>query len=116
MKQCPTDSVAAFCLLASIRDVPLHLLFVIAAHAQEKMPMPFYVLKHQNGEYLSLKGNEWVADLREAAVFTSRSNATNAVRRAWQGLCQIERIVRLPDRIPRTVRGPGWAPDGADTL
>jgi len=26
-------------------------------------------------EYLALQGNEWVSDLREAAVFTSRSNA-----------------------------------------
>jgi hypothetical protein len=66
--------------------------------------MPFYVLKHQSGEYLSLGGNGWVGDLRQAAVFTSRSNAHNAIRRAWQGVCMIERIGRLPDRIPRTSR------------
>jgi len=58
--------------------------------------MPFYVLKRQSGEYLALLGNQWVSDLREAAVFTSRSNASNAIRRAWQDECVIERIVRLP--------------------
>jgi len=66
--------------------------------------MPFYVLKRQSGEYLALLGNQWVSDLREAAVFTSRSNASNAIRRAWQDECVIERIVRLPNRIPRTPR------------
>jgi hypothetical protein len=66
--------------------------------------MPFYVLKRQTGEYLALQGNHWVSELREAAVFTSRSNASNAIRRAWQGECLIERIIRLPDRIPRTPR------------
>jgi hypothetical protein len=65
--------------------------------------MPFYVLKRQpGGEYLSMRGDGWVRDIRDAVVYTSKSTATSAIRRAWQGNCMIERIARLPDRAPRT--------------
>jgi hypothetical protein len=62
--------------------------------------MPFYVIRYEStGEYLSMQGNSWVNDMRDAAVFTSRRTATSSIRRAWVGLCAIERIDRLPDRI-----------------
>jgi hypothetical protein len=64
--------------------------------------MPFYVLKRQpGGEYLSMRGDAWVQDVRDAVVYTSKSTATSAIRRAWQGSCMIERIARLPDRARR---------------
>ena len=46
--------------------------------------MGFYVLKNQtNGLYLSMRGDGWVVDLREAAVFSLRSTAVSSIRRAW---------------------------------
>ena len=63
--------------------------------------MPFYVIKYQStGEFLSMQGNTWVGELRDAAVFTSRRTANSSIRRAWEGLCLVERIERLPDRWP----------------
>ncbi len=65
--------------------------------------MPFYVLKRRpTGEYLSMRGDKWVHDIREAVVYTSKSSATSAIRRAWRDTCMVERIARLPDRAPRT--------------
>jgi len=64
--------------------------------------MPFYVIRNSTTRlYLPLLGNTGVADLREAAVFSMRGAAVNAIRRAWRESCVVERIERLPDRIPR---------------
>jgi hypothetical protein len=65
--------------------------------------MAFYVVKNQtSGAYLSMRGDAWVTDLRDAAIFTLKSSATNSIRRAWQADCCVERIERLPDRVRRT--------------
>jgi hypothetical protein len=63
--------------------------------------MAFYVVRNQsNGAYLSMQeGDTWVDDVRCAAIFTLRSTAAHSIRRAWQGVCEVERIERLPDRI-----------------
>ena len=67
--------------------------------------MPFYVIRNSStGLYLPLLGSTWVADLRYAAVFSMRGTAVNAIRRAWRTSCVVERITRLPDRIPRQRR------------
>jgi hypothetical protein len=61
--------------------------------------MPFYVMRRApDGEYLSMRGDSWVRDVKDAVVYTSKSTATSAIRRAWRGVCTIERIARLPDR------------------
>lgn len=63
--------------------------------------MAFYVVRDQtNGTYLSMLGDRWVTDLREAAVFSRRSTALHTIRPAWRDRCVVERIERLPDRIP----------------
>jgi hypothetical protein len=71
--------------------------------------MAFYVVRDKtNGMYLSMLGDNWVADLRDAAVFSQRSTAASTIRIAWRSRCVVERIERLPDRIPpprRTKRG-----------
>ena len=67
--------------------------------------MSFYVVKNQSsGTYLSMQGDTWVADLEYAAIFTLRSTATHSIRCAWLDFCLVERIERLPDRIPRPAR------------
>jgi len=67
--------------------------------------MPCYVIRNPNsGLYLSLVGNTWVSDLRHAAVFSLRGTAVSAVRYAGRKSCVVERIERLPDRIPRERR------------
>jgi hypothetical protein len=67
--------------------------------------MPFYVVMRQpSGDYLSMHGNSWVIDIRDAAVYTAKSAATSAIRRTWRGSCTVERITRLPDRLPRARR------------
>jgi hypothetical protein len=64
--------------------------------------MPFYVITRQpSGEYLAMQGDRWINDIREAAVYTTKSGATSAIRRIWRGTCTIERIARLPDRVRR---------------
>jgi hypothetical protein len=64
--------------------------------------MPFYVvMRKTSGDYLSMQGNSWVIDIRDAAVYTARSAATSAIRRTWRETCTVQRITRLPDRIPR---------------
>ncbi len=67
--------------------------------------MPFSVVRDPNsGLYLSLAGNTWVGDLRHAAVFSLRRTALSAIRYAGRESCVVERIERLPDRIPRERR------------
>ncbi len=67
--------------------------------------MPFYVIRNSgSGLYLPLLGKTWVADLRQAAVFSGRGTAMSSIRRAWRTSCVVERIERLPDRIPRQRR------------
>ncbi len=64
--------------------------------------MPFYVLKSQpTGLYLSMHTGAWVPTLEEATVFSMKSTAQSAIRVAWRGSCVVERIERLPDRVPR---------------
>ena len=63
----------------------------------------FYIVKHHvDGKYLSIWLDAWVADVRKAAVFTLKSNAERAIRHGWKGACMVERIHRLPDRIPES--------------
>ena len=46
--------------------------------------MAFYVVRDQtNGTYLSMLGDRWVTDLREAAVFARRSTALHTIRPAY---------------------------------
>ena len=67
--------------------------------------MPFYVVKDRGtGRFLSLLGDRWVEDVREAAVFSQRRTATSSIRNAWQERCIVERIERLPDRLTRRPR------------
>ena len=64
--------------------------------------MAFYVLRHHpTGLYLSMHNAEWVSTLEQATVFTLRSAAQTAIRKAWRDSCVVERIEHLPDRIPR---------------
>ena len=79
--------------------------------------MAFYIVRDKaNGMYLSMRGDSWVVDLRDAAVFSLRSTAESTIRIAWRGRCVVERIERLPDRIPtprrtkRSATGPWRAP------
>ena len=63
--------------------------------------MAFYVVRDRtSGMYLSMRGDNWVTDLRDAAVFSLRSTAASTIRIAWRGRCVVERIEQLPDRIP----------------
>jgi len=65
----------------------------------------WYVLVDSAGQYLALPGGKhpWVVDLKQAEVFTSLGQAKNALRRYSKTHpgCRIERIPRLPDRVPR---------------
>ena len=70
--------------------------------------MSFYVVKNQSsGTYLSMRGDAWVPDVQHAAIFTLRSTATHSIHRAWLDFCSVERIERLPDRIPNPERSNG---------
>jgi hypothetical protein len=63
--------------------------------------MAFYVIRNGlNGAYLSMRCDGWVLELEAAAVFTLRRTAEHAIHRQWQRYCSIERIGRLPERIP----------------
>ena len=74
--------------------------------------MAFYVIRNQsNNGYLSMQGDGWVADLKHAAIFTLRNTATHSIRRAWLEFCVVERIERLPDRIPSRARSNGGPTD-----
>jgi hypothetical protein len=64
--------------------------------------MPFYVLTNQSkGLYLSIFDEKWTPSLRFGKVFTGKTAARVAIRQEWQAWCSIQRIPRLPDRIPR---------------
>jgi hypothetical protein len=58
----------------------------------------WYVIVDADGRYLPLRSGPWVNDVREAEVYTSLGLAKAALR-AHPG-CQLERLPRLPDRIP----------------
>ena len=64
------------------------------------LEMAFYIIRNRTeGNYLSLRLGGWVADLREAAVFSARSTAVKAIPHAWRDICVVERIERLPDGL-----------------
>ena len=65
--------------------------------------MPFFVVKNEAaGMFLSMRGDGWVAQVEDAAVFTLRSTAVHSIRQGWREFCRVERIQRLPDRKPRS--------------
>src|SRR5690349_20530737 len=79
--------------------------------------MPFYVLTHESkGLYLSMYDNGWTRSLRFAKVFTSKTVARMAIRPEWQSWCTVQRIPRLPDRIPRGVEQRRSRGSGAHNL
>jgi hypothetical protein len=65
----------------------------------------WYVIVDANGRYLPhrRRHSPWVRDLPGAEVFTGLKHAKNAMQRYVESHpgCRIERIPRLPDRIPR---------------
>ena len=63
----------------------------------------WYVIVNEEGKYLQLAGNDWVNDIRQAEVFAFLASAKAALRRVIRVRpgARIERIPRLPDRIPR---------------
>ena len=63
----------------------------------------WYVIVNEQGEYLPLAAIGWVSDMRQAEVFTAKGDAKSVLRRVMRVRpdCRIERIPRLPDRIPR---------------
>ena len=65
----------------------------------------WYVIVDATGRYMPLVGGngQWVNDIREAEVFTGLGHAKQAMKHRAGGHpgCRIERIPRLPARIPR---------------
>jgi hypothetical protein len=65
----------------------------------------WYVIVDAEGLYMPLLGGDrsWVKDLRRAEVFTGLGYAKNALKRYVDKRpgCHVERITRLPDRVPR---------------
>ena len=65
----------------------------------------WYVIVDANGRYLPLGGGQrsWVSNLRDAEVFPRMGRAKQALQRYAKSHagCRIERLARLPDRLPR---------------
>jgi hypothetical protein len=59
----------------------------------------WYVIIDPTGKYLPLDGGRWVENVSEAEVYTSLGNAKGALRRYPS--CRLQRLPRLPDRVPR---------------
>ena len=63
----------------------------------------WYVIVNEEEKYLPLAAIGWVSDIRQAEVFTGLGDAKSVLRRVIRVRpgCRIERIPRLPDRVPR---------------